>query len=168
MIFARWGTAQRFHVLSESVTLCGRTPPDKGIVYQPNSPEAGSICNKCNRAIRGETKGESEKKRLERMVAADINDCQLGNGCKRQHKFHETRLWRFDFAYPEYKIALEVHGGTYMRGAHSRGPQQRKDMEKASEAAILGWLVLFVDSNDVKKKVHIDRIQRALEARQKH
>ncbi len=166
MIFARWGKAQRFHIMTESTTLCGRTPPDKNIIYQPNSPQAGAICNKCNRAIRGETKGESEKKKLERMVEADIKNCQLSTGCVPQHKFHPERKWRWDFCYPRYKLAIEVQGGTYTRGRHSRGPGQRKDFEKISEGAILGWHIIIVDSKDVSQKLHIDRIQRFFEARQ--
>lgn len=30
----------------------------------------------------------------------------------REHRFHPTRRWRFDFAWPDEKVALEVEGGT--------------------------------------------------------
>lgn len=165
MIFARWGRAKLFHILAETTTLCGREPPAKGMQTQASSPPAGGICDKCNRSIYGETKTESLTKKLERKVFDDISNCQLTDGCEQQFKFHHSRQWRFDFAWPRYKIAIDINGGTYNRGKHSRGPAQRNDYEKWSEASILGWMVLLVDSKDVSKRIHIDRIQRAIEAR---
>ncbi|EPP5336614.1 hypothetical protein ACUSRM_000689 [Vibrio alginolyticus] len=29
-----------------------------------------------------------------------------------EYRFHETRRWRFDFAYPDQQLAIEVEGGT--------------------------------------------------------
>jgi hypothetical protein len=36
------------------------------------------------------------------------------------------RRWRLDFAYPEKRIGIEVQGGIYVRGAHSRGTGLRE------------------------------------------
>lgn len=54
----------------------------------------------------------------------------------------EGRKWRFDYAWPEYKIALEVHGGAWANGGHNRGSGFLRDMEKFRRAACLGWRVL--------------------------
>ena len=63
-------------------------------------------------------------------------------------------------------IMLEVNGGTYLqgnlRGAHSRGARQREDYQKWSEASLLGWTLILVDSKDVKEGVHVERVLRAM------
>lgn len=56
--------------------------------------------------------------------------------------FHPTRKWKFDFAWPDHKIALEVEGGIWIQGGHSRGKGYKKDMSKYNQAAVLGWTVL--------------------------
>lgn len=60
----------------------------------------------------------------------------------REHKFHEERKWRFDVAWPEVKVALEIEGGAWRYGRHNRASTFLKDMEKYNEAASMGWLVL--------------------------
>lgn len=62
----------------------------------------------------------------------------------REHRFHPTRRWRFDFAWPEAKLAVEVEGGIFVTGRHSRGAGMLADMEKYAEATLLGWRVLRV------------------------
>jgi very-short-patch-repair endonuclease len=63
---------------------------------------------------------------------------------KAEHRFTELRKWRFDFAWVEQKVALEVEGGAFSKGRHTRGSGFVKDMEKYSEAAALGWLIIRV------------------------
>lgn len=67
-----------------------------------------------------------------------------------QHKFHPSRKWLFDFAWPEYMLACEVQGGTFIRGAHSRGKSMQKDMEKLNAAQNAGWRVIQVDTEMVR------------------
>ena len=67
-----------------------------------------------------------------------------------EHRFHPTRRWRFDYCWPELKIAVEVHGGTYTNGRHTRGGGFTVDREKMNEAAIYGWTVLEVTSAQVR------------------
>ena len=59
-----------------------------------------------------------------------------------EHRFHETRKWRFDYAIPDMRIALEVEGGVWTGGRHTSSAGFIKDMEKYNRAALLGWLVL--------------------------
>lgn len=58
----------------------------------------------------------------------------------REYRFHPVRRWRFDFAYPEYMVAVECDGGQWAPygGRHARDT----DREKLNAAASLGWRVL--------------------------
>jgi very-short-patch-repair endonuclease len=62
----------------------------------------------------------------------------------REHRFAPPRRWRFDYAWPAHRLALEVEGGTWAGGRHVRGSGYEADCEKYSEAALLGWRVLRV------------------------
>lgn len=57
-------------------------------------------------------------------------------------RFHPTRKWLFDFAWPEQKVALEVDGGVWSRGRHTRGAGFLRDMEKINTATVMGWRVV--------------------------
>ncbi len=54
----------------------------------------------------------------------------------------KPRRWRFDFAWPNYRVAVEAEGGTWVRGAHVRGGKYSKDCRKYNRAALEGWLLL--------------------------
>jgi len=54
-------------------------------------------------------------------------------------------MWRFDFAWPDHKVAVEVQGGIWSGGKHARGSGLVKDYEKANAAALLGWRLLYTD-----------------------
>jgi very-short-patch-repair endonuclease len=55
-----------------------------------------------------------------------------------------VRRWRFDFAWPDRKVALEVEGGVWISGRHTRAAGYINDTEKYNEAVLLGWRVLRV------------------------
>ena len=63
--------------------------------------------------------------------------------------FHPERKWRFDYARPDLKIAIEVDGGVFTGGRHSGGVGQVKDMEKCNNACSLGWLVYHITPDDM-------------------
>ena len=60
---------------------------------------------------------------------------------EREYRFASPRRYRADFAYPEKKILVEVQGGIYTRGAHSRGVGLERDYEKLNLAQLLGYKV---------------------------
>ena len=64
------------------------------------------------------------------------------SGWTREHKFHATRRWKFDFAFPALKVAIEVEGGVFTRGRHVRPSGFIADCEKYNVAALAGWLVI--------------------------
>jgi very-short-patch-repair endonuclease len=58
-----------------------------------------------------------------------------------EYRFHPKRRWRFDLAIPELKIAVEIEGGTWIQGRHTRAKGYQRDMEKYNAAQMLGWKV---------------------------
>ena len=58
--------------------------------------------------------------------------------------FARPRKFRFDYAWPEIRLALEVEGGVYTKQAHGSITGILRDMEKYNLAAVNGWRVLRV------------------------
>jgi very-short-patch-repair endonuclease len=83
----------------------------------------------------------------EALAEALAADPLPGWDLTREFVFHEERKWRFDFAFPSVKLAVEVDG----RGRHQRVDGVRKDCEKGNEAALLGWRVLRFPATDKRK-----------------
>ena len=71
----------------------------------------------------------------------------------REYRFHPTRKWRFDLAWPSRLLAVECEGGMWTKGAHTRGKHFESDCEKYNEAAILGWRVLRYTAGTVGRVV---------------
>ena len=61
---------------------------------------------------------------------------------EQEYKFHPTRKYRFDFAWPHKKIAAECEGAVWSVGRHTRGSGFIADCQKYNAAALLGWTVL--------------------------
>ena len=79
-----------------------------------------------------------------------------------EFQFHPDRLWRFDYAWPSAKLALEVDGGVWTSGRHTRGSGYIGDMEKFNHAAMSGWRVLRVQPNELLKLQTIKMIRLCL------
>lgn len=62
---------------------------------------------------------------------------------QKEYRFHPERRFRFDYALPDYKIAIEIQGGTWTRGKHVRGKGYERDCEKLNLAQAMGWRVLW-------------------------
>ena len=64
-----------------------------------------------------------------------------------EYRFAPPRRWRFDFAHPASRVAIELDGGTWTAGRHSRGAGYSGDCEKLNAAAARGWLVFRLTSD---------------------
>ena len=85
---------------------------------------------------------------------------QAGIAFQEEFRFHHKRRWRFDFLVG--KFGIEIDGGIWVRGRHSRGKGQIADMEKANAAAMLGYFMLRFTPQQVKQELAITTIQRAV------
>ncbi len=102
--------------------------------------------------------------RLEDQVEKEL--IELGVEYHRQYQFHATRKWKADFAiwcaFPESHaffgktILLEIEGGEFSGGRHTRGTGLVNDCIKYNEAVMCGYIILrfsglMVKRGDVKK-----------------
>ena len=83
----------------------------------------------------------------------------------KEYKFHPTRRWRFDYAQPELKIAIEVEGAVWTNGRHTRGSGFIKDMEKYNTAASMGWTILRVTPDEKLAAKTVDLLRKTLESK---
>ena len=98
-------------------------------------------------------------------VFTAICKSDIGVECVREYRFHPTRKWRFDYALPEHKIAVEVDGGVWINGRHNRASGYVKDLEKFNAAAATGWVVLKFTPDELYKTATFDLIRKTIKNR---
>ena len=86
----------------------------------------------------------------------------LLDGMVCEYRFHDTRRWRFDAAWPRHMVAIEIDGGQFAPGAGRHA--QTSDYEKRNAATAAGWRVLFyrpqqLDSNP---QIMIDQLRETI------
>jgi len=94
---------------------------------------------------------------------------QAGIAFEREFRFDPTRRWRADFRIPNHdthefhmSILVEIDGGAYVNGRHSRGAGVEADCEKTSAAAILGYRVIRLTPKQVEDGRGLEWIRQAL------
>lgn len=93
------------------------------------------------------------KSALEETFAAIFAaHCKRHPQPERQFKFHPERRWKFDFAWKRHLVAVEIDGGIFVGGRHSRGVSFTKDCEKMNAATMLNWKVLRYTTKDIKER----------------
>lgn len=70
---------------------------------------------------------------------------------EREHYFARPRRWRFDFAFPQHRVAVELEGGVWTGGRHATGAGMVADMDKYNAAASRGWRVLRFSATHLRK-----------------
>ena len=104
-------------------------------------------------AIKAESK-------LEMLMALQIAQSPVVPEPVREHRFLPPRRFRFDFAWPDDLLAVEVDGGTWRgTGRHSRGLGYERDCEKLNLAAMNGWTVLRYTSSMVRDGRAIQQLE---------
>lgn len=80
----------------------------------------------------------------------------------REHRFAPPRRWRFDFAWIDRLIAVEIEGGVWTGGRHTRGSGFESDAEKYNTAALMGWKVFRFTGGMVKSGAAIATVIEAM------
>ena len=86
---------------------------------------------------------------LEDIFATQLDAVGL-DGYVREYQAIPGRRFRFDFCWVKERLAVEIQGGTYSRGAHARPLGIKRDYEKGNLAVKHGWRVLQFDADMVK------------------
>jgi very-short-patch-repair endonuclease len=79
-----------------------------------------------------------------------------------EFRFAPPRRWRFDYAWPGHKVALEIEGGVWTGGRHTSGAGFCKDMEKYNAAAVAGWRVLRCQPKELRGAAIYELLNAAL------
>ena len=79
---------------------------------------------------------------------------------EQEFKFHPTRKWRADFHLKDKKILVEVEGGIWSNGRHTRGKGYLGDLEKYNEATMMGYQVIRFSTEQVKSGKAIEQIEK--------
>jgi len=81
-----------------------------------------------------------------------------------EHRFHPTRMWRFDYAKVDEKLAIEIEGLTRpgIKSRHTTNDGYKADVEKYNNAVVLGWRVLRFTQDMLLKKSTFEMIRQLL------
>ena len=79
---------------------------------------------------------------------------------EQEFKFHAKRKWRADFHITGKKLLVEVEGGIWSGGRHTRGKGYLGDMEKYNAATVMGYRVIRFSTEQVKSGLAIEQIEK--------
>lgn len=75
-----------------------------------------------------------------------------------EYRFHPKRKWRIDYAWPSFKLAVEIEGGIWTRGRHNRPVGYLRDAEKYNQLTMDGWALLRFTPDGVRNGTAISVI----------
>ena len=106
----------------------------------------------------------NEKRALEyemfRRKLAAFTGCVVG----KEHFFaRPVREWRIDVVILDLKIGIEIEGGVWTNGRHTRGKGFIEDMEKYNAAVTFGWVILRFTPQDLNKITTFETIKKVVE-----
>ena len=81
---------------------------------------------------------------------------------EQEYRFHDTRRWRADLCWPDEKLIVEIEGGAYVRGRHTRGKGFEADIIKYNTAVLMGYRLLRFTPGQIKNGIAVEMIDRAL------
>lgn len=74
----------------------------------------------------------------------------IGPGVRERLREANLSDWRFDFAFPEHLVAVEIEGGAFNYGRHQRPIGFHEDLIKYDAAINLGWTIYRCDGEMIK------------------
>jgi len=96
------------------------------------------------------SKKEASDRRIQR-IHNQFTDWLTCNGLAfvREYQFDKAnkRKWRNDYYLPELNLAIEVEGGVWSNGRHTRGRGYLNDMDKYNAVTMAGIRLLRIDTD---------------------
>jgi len=86
----------------------------------------------------------------------------LGKGLRVRLKDAGLQDWRHDFIWLDQKLIVELNGGTFNQGRHTRGAALASEYRKINFAQEQGFNVLIFDSGMVKSGEAAQQVERFL------
>lgn len=82
----------------------------------------------------------------------------------KEYRFHQGRKWRIDYYFEANgrRVGLEVEGGVWSGGRHTRGAGFKGDMEKYNAAAGMGITIVRVVPGDLLKIETFNLVKKTL------
>ncbi len=85
-----------------------------------------------------------------------------GPGVRQRLKDAGMKDWRIDMAWIDKKLAVEIEGGIFTMGRHTRGKAFDEDSHKYNVLVLLGWRVLRFTTLSIRSGVALQTIEVAL------
>ncbi len=112
----------------------------------------------------GKKKPQNKEKQAKNDLFTVICKTDIGIDVVKEYLFHPSRKWRFDYAVPEHKIAIEVEGGVWTGGRHTRPQGFLGDIEKYNAGTLLGWRIFRVTPDDLLRTKTLNLLKEAVSA----
>lgn len=169
---------------AQSTSLKGENGNDLTVRARSKNPESSTSPRKSSRMVmpaKGRAVRESrtakeltpgqlrwlEQKAKSDKAAAEFKILCVAAGLPlpvREFRFAAPeREWEADFAWPDEKIILEVEGGAWSGGRHTRGSGYLKDMEKYNNATLRGYRLFRCTPSTLCKSATIELLKQAME-----
>ena len=107
---------------------------------------------------------KAERDQLVAAMLTQLGYVGLDRLFVREYKFHPERRWRLDLYCDSHRLAIELHGGIYSAGRHTRGEGFTKDREKMNSALELGIRVLEYTPKEIADGSALAQIERVIAA----
>ena len=107
---------------------------------------------------RPKVKGEKVQSEGEVILATALRALKIE--FEQEFEFHPTRKWRADFHLKGKKVLVEVEGGIWSNGRHTRGKGYLADLDKYNAATMMGYQVIRFSTEQVKSGKAIEQIEK--------
>lgn len=101
------------------------------------------------------------KSALELLMLAQIRDAHLPEP-EREYRATEGRRWRWDLAFVDQRLLIDIQGGQRQYGRHNRPAGYQNDCDKANRATLAGWRCLHFTGEQVNDGTAIQVLREAL------
>lgn len=125
----------------------------KGITHKIQ----GNIPTAQKKPVKSKQNGSEQKMKIEHFLKFLVQS-KLIEGYEVEYRFDQKRRFRFDWAIPSIKVAVEYEGLMSEKSGHTTVTGYTKDCNKYNLAARIGWTVFRYTALNVGN-IHDDFIQ---------